>query len=351
MARQTKKNTPSGADLLKRDLKEHTIGRLYLIGGEESYLKQHYYRKLLDEVLDENFRDFNLEEFDGNAVTLDHLTNAIDSYPAMAERRVVVLKDFDVFKVSAALKDGLTEIFSDLPDYICVIVYYDTIEMKPDKRTKLYTLIHKTGVIADFSQLERHDLIPWIKRHVRAEKKTISNETCDYLLFLCGSSMTNLETEISKACAHSATDEVTKKDIEAVCSKVLDAVIFDLTDEIALSRFDKALAIVGDLVAQKHEPITLLSTVSKHIQRMYAAKLVDESRGGEQQLMDVLETKSPYYARKIRDAARSFRLAWLRRALLLCSETDMEMKTTGTDRQKALELLLLQLAAEKEKHR
>lgn len=343
---KARKQTPNGAAVLKQNLKDHEIGQLYLIGGQESYLKEHYLKKLVDEVVDDTFRDFNYEEFEGNTVTLDQLTNAIDSYPAMAERRVAVVKDLDVFKAPAAIKEHLPDILSDLPDYICLIFYYDTIELKPDKRTKLYTLINKVGCIAEFSELERHDLIPWVSRHAASYHKHISNDTCDYLLFLCGTSMTNLVTEISKACSHSVTDEVTRKDIDAVCSKVLDAVIFDLTDAIAASRFDKALTILNDLIAQKNEPIVLLSTVARHFQRMYAAKLVEESHGSEKQLMEILDSKSPYYARKMRDAARPMQLSWLRKALLLCGEADMSMKTTGTDRQKVLELLLLQLASE-----
>ncbi|MGN1015336.1 MAG: DNA polymerase III subunit delta [Butyricicoccus sp.] len=345
-----RKKAPNGADMLKRDLQCHEIGQLYLIGGEESYLKEHYLKRLLDEVLDDTFRDFNLEEFEGNSVSLEQLTNAIDSYPAMAERRVVVLKDLDVFKAPAALKEELPNILSDLPEYICLIIYYDTIELKPDKRTKLYTLINKIGCIADFSQLERHDLIPWVRRRVSAQKRHISDDTCDYLLFLCGTSMTNLVTEIDKACAHSATDEVTRKDIDAVCSKVLDAVIFDLTDAITAARFERALTLVGDLVAQKNEPIVLLGAVARHIQRMYAAKLIAASHGTEQDLMQVLDTKSAYYARKMRDSVRTVPLGWLRHALLLCGEADISMKTTGTDRQKVLELLLLRLAAAQERH-
>ena len=343
---KARKQTPNGAVVLKQNLKDHEIGQLYLIGGQESYLKEHYLKKLVDEVVDDTFRDFNYEEFEGNTVSLDQLTNAIDSYPAMAERRVVVVKDLDVFKAPAALKEHLPDILSDLPDYICLIFYYDTIELKPDKRTKLYTLINKVGCIAEFSELERHDLIPWVSRHAASYHKHISNDTCDYLLFLCGTSMTNLVTEISKACAHSVTDEVTRKDIDAVCSKVLDAVIFDLTDAIAASRFDKALAILHDLIAQKNEPIVLLSTVARHIQRMYAAKLVEEAHGSEKQLMEMLDSKSPYYARKMRDAARPMQLSWLRSALLLCGEADISMKTTGTDREKVLELLLLRMASE-----
>ena len=79
---------------------------------------------------------------------------------------------------------------------------------------------------------------------------------------------------------------------------------------------------------------------------MYAAKLVEESHGSEKQLMEILDSKSPYYARKMRDAARPMQLSWLRSALLLCGEADISMKTTGTDREKVLELLLLRMASE-----
>lgn len=55
--------------------------------------------------------------------------------------------------------------------------------------------------------------------------------------------------------AHSATDSVKKSDIDAVCTKVLDAVTFDLTDAITAQRFDRALGLVQELIAQKNEPI------------------------------------------------------------------------------------------------
>lgn len=340
-----KSNKPDGAQRLKADLKNHTIGSLYLLGGEESYLKQHYLAELEKAVVDETFRDFNYDVFEGASLTADQLTTAIDSYPAMAERRMVVVKDLDVFKPTAALKDELPSILSDLPEYVCLVFYYDTIELKPDKRTKLYTTINKLGCIADFSRLERHDLIPWVKRHVRDAGKQIDNDTCDYLLFICGTSMTNLLLEIEKACAHSATGAVKRSDIDAVCTKVLDAVTFDLTDAITAQRFDHALGLVNDLIAQKNEPIVLLAAIARHIQRLYAARLAMQSHASDQQLMELLGSKSPYYARKMRDSAAHLEAKWLRRTLLLCGESDVAMKSAGADRQKVLELLLLQMAA------
>ena len=334
-----------GAQQLKEDLKNHTIGSLYIIGGEESYLKEHYLAALEKEVVDETFRDFNYDVFEGASLTLDQLISAIDSYPAMAERRMIVVKDMDVYKAPAALKEELPKIFSDLPDYVCLVFYYDTIAFKPDKRTKLHTLITKNGCIADFSHLERHHLIPWVKRHCNAAGKQIDNATCDYLLFICGTSMTNLILEIEKACAHSVTNEVKRSDIDEVCTKVLDAVTFDLTDAITAQKFDRALGLVSDLIAQKNEPIVLLAAIARHIQRLYAAKLAMQAHVSDNELMELLGSKSIYYARKMRDSAIHLNTAWLRHTLLLCGESDMAMKSTGSDRQKVLELMLLQMAA------
>lgn len=340
-----KSKKSDGVQRLKADLKNHTIGSLYVIGGEESYLKQHYLSQLEQAVVDETFRDFNYDVFEGASLTVDQLTTAIESYPAMAERRMVVVKDLDVFKPTAAWKEELSDILNDLPEYVCLVFYYDTIEFKPDKRTKLYTSINQLGCIADFSRLERHDLIPWVKRHVRDAGKQIDNDTCDYLLFICGTSMTNLLLEIEKACAHSVTDAVKRSDIDAVCTKVLDAVTFDLTDAITAQRFDRAMGLVNDLIAQKNEPIVLLSAIARHIQRLYAARLAMQSHVSDQQLMELLGSKSSYYARKMRDSAIQLEAKWLRRTLLLCGESDVAMKSAGADRQKVLELLLLQMAA------
>ena len=69
MPPKTKKsNKTDGTQLLKQDLKNHTVGSLYLIGGEEAYLKQHYLAQLEKEVVDETFRDFNYTVFEGTSL-------------------------------------------------------------------------------------------------------------------------------------------------------------------------------------------------------------------------------------------------------------------------------------------
>lgn len=339
------KTKTNGKAQLIRDLNDQNFGQLYILSGEESYLKEHYLREMREKVVDPTFADFNLIEFEGKGLTPEMLSEAIDSYPAMAEKKLVIVTDFDLYKPPAGFADVLPDLLRDLPDYLCLVFYYDVLEDKPDKRTKLYKQLEKTACFAEFSRMEERELVAWLERRARQRGSTIAPDDAAYMIFLCGNSMTNLAGELEKAIAHSTTGAVKRYNIDAVCSPVLDAVVFDLTDAITAGRFDRAVALVGELLAQKNNEVLIFTTITRHIQRLYAAKLCAEHRGGEQQLMELIGSKSPYYARQIQKAAWRVSLAWLRRVASLCAQTDAALKGGAADRQKQIELTLLAMAA------
>lgn len=345
MAVRAKEQKPNGAERLKKALKSGDFERLYLITGEESYLKEYYLNELKKKVVDETFREFNLVELEGKNLTPEALNDAIESYPAMAERKLIVVTDFDLYKAPAAYQQVMETVLEDLPDYVCLTFYYDVLEFKPDKRTKMHKRLEKAACIAEFSHMEERELIAWLRRRFRALGKTIDDRTCSYMLFLCGNSMTNLIGESEKAAAFATVDEISPYHIDSVCTRVLDAVVFDLTDAISEQRFDKAVALTSDLIAQKNNEVAIFTTITRHIQRLYAAKLNEESRGGEAALMELLGTRSAYYARQIVSASRKTTLAWLRRAARICGETDVQLKSSAADKQKLLELALLSMSA------
>ena len=162
------KATSNGKAKLIQDLKNGTFAPLYIISGEESYLKEYYLGKLKESVIDPAFADFNLLEFEGKGLTVEQLTEAIDSYPAMSEKKLIIVTDFDLFKPPAGFADALPGILGDLPDYVCLVFYYDVIEGKPDKRTKLYKTLEKCACFAEFSRQEERELVTWLERRARA---------------------------------------------------------------------------------------------------------------------------------------------------------------------------------------
>lgn len=339
------KKQTNGKSKLIEDLNQGTFAPLYIIYGEEDYMKEFYLNELRKKVTDPNFSDFNIIEYEGRTLTADMLTDAIDSYPAMAEKKLVIIKDFDLYKPPSAFSDLLSDMLADLPDYVCLVFYYDILDGKPDKRTSLYKKIEKLACFAQFDHLEDRELTAWIIRRVRALNKEISPDMASYLLFRCGSSMTNLTGEIEKAAAHATTAEIKKYNIDSVCSRVLESVVFDLTDAITAGNYEKAVALVDDLIAQKNNEIMIFTSITRHLQRLYAAKLCDSVRGGEKMLMEAIGSKSPYYAKQIQAASRKVSLSWLRNSCSLCANTDSELKKSAVNKQKQIEIALLSLAS------
>ena len=332
----------NGAAVLKHDIKTGNIGSLYLIGGDESYLKQHYVQALIQKTVDPAFQEFNLHILEGEKLTPDRLLDAIESAPVFSERKLILIKDYDIYKATGELKAHLPEILEDIPSYSCLVFYYDTIPLKVDKRLKLHTTVSQKGCIAEFQELGKSDLSAWIRRRFRAEKKDIDDETCEYFMFYCGTSMVNLVTEIDKLCAHTTKSAIAIQDIQTVCSKVLTAAVFDLTDAVAEKNFKKAMELSRELMDKKNDEIMLLSMLSKHFQRLYAVKL--STGRTEKDLMRLIGTNSAYYLRKLRSAASKINLSALRHILQIFVQADTMLKSTGVIKEEAFYLMLIKIA-------
>ena len=81
---------------LKNDIAEGTVGRFYLLHGEERYLLNFYKNELIKALVDDSMQEFNLIEFT-EKVNANDLAEAIDAYPVMSESKLVIITDFDVF--------------------------------------------------------------------------------------------------------------------------------------------------------------------------------------------------------------------------------------------------------------
>ncbi len=345
MAFDRNKSDDRALTQMKQDLASGTPAQLYVFYGEEGYLKR-YYLNQLKALCVGAFPEFNLTLLDGEQVTAQELTDAVDSIPMGSERKLIVIRDYKLFQPTGDMKEVLPELISNLPEYVCLVFDFDTVPFKPDKRLNLWKLVEKHGQVVEFAQSNSASLIPWIKRHFFELGKSISTPDCEYLMFLCGASMDNLLTEIEKIAAGTAGESVTKSDIEALGSRVLEATVFELTDSIIEGQYTKALAILRDLFDMKQEPVAILAAVTKQMQRLYGAKLSMAGGGSENAVAQLLGYKSTYPARRIMQSARRCRLGFLRWAQQACLDCDLAMKSNLPDAQRTLELLLLQMAEE-----
>lgn len=329
---------------LKKDLAAGSAERLYVFHGEEDYLRDYYLGELRKKLLGGVMEEFNLHVFQGKETDVQKLSAAVDCLPMMSQRTLILVYDYDLFKAGEEQRQKLIGLFSDLPDYVCLVFVYDLIAYKADARTKLAQALKQYGSVVQFARQEQGDLVSWIKRRFRALGKEIDTSQAEYLIFLCGGLMTGLVSEVEKIGAYARGSKVTREDIDAVAAPVLDAVVFRMTDAIAGGNFDQAAAVLGDLCQMGQAPIMILSVLGKQLRQLYSARLALENGKNAGYLMELWGMKQSYPAQRLLQSCRRYSLSWCRRAVTLAAETDLAMKSSGRDSEELLVDLLLRLA-------
>ena len=338
-----KKRPDPGLAQLKQDLSSGELGTLYLFHGEEDYLRDYYLGQVRKKLLPAGTDTFNLHVFQGKELEPQELSDCVDALPMMNDRTVLIVYDFDLFK-NEERRGRMETLLGDLPDYVCLIFVYDLIPFKSNGNTRLGKLIKKTGCTVEFRPQRQSDLNAWIRRHFKALGKEIDNSTAEYLTFLCGGLMTGLDSEIEKIGAYASGSKVTRADVDAVATPVLDARVFAMSNAIGARDFERAMAVLSELYQMNESPIMILAVLGTQLRQMWSARLALEQKRGQDYLVDLWNLRTGWQARRMLESARRYDLNWCRSAVALAAETDLAMKSTGADGEELLVELLLRLA-------
>ena len=85
----------------KTALERGTPDAVYLLHGDNDFLKDEKVRDLIARLSDPGTRDFNLDQVRGGDVDGARLASILDALPMMADRRVVVVRDIGALKKDA----------------------------------------------------------------------------------------------------------------------------------------------------------------------------------------------------------------------------------------------------------
>lgn len=331
-------------DRLKADLKSKQPGSFYLFHGPEAYLRD-YYLDSLRKLLVEDFAEaFNFHRFSPETISLQAVADSVNALPMMSPTSMVRIDDVNFFTIGEDAAD-YAAIFSNLPSYCTVVLVYDTVEYKPDRRKKAVAEALDLAREVCFQQPSERELISWIARHFKKLGKQITVDDAVFLIRRTGGDMTTLSAEIEKLGAYETEPVVSRRSIELLVEPVLEAAVFDLSDAIAAGRYETALQILHILLRRQEEPIMILATIGSQLRRIVEANRLRAAGKGKNDLMKLCSV-SAYPAQKAMEFSRRLSPEFPEKAVTLCLEADRRMKTSFDDPKRVLELLVLQLAEE-----
>ena len=335
-----------GYTTLQGDLKSETLRNLYIFYGEERYLKNANLDKVREALVEPSFEEFNYHRIAGKGLSVEDLTEVVEAMPMMAQHTLVVVEDWDIFKLDERGRTAFIAMMETFPEYCTLVLLYEAVEYKRDKKMKkLCAALDEYVVEVAFQQQERGALVNWLRRRFKALGHDIDGPAADHLLFTCGTLMGDLVPEIEKIGAFAKGEMITIDDINAVAAPILDAKIFDITNAVTAGDFDKAATVLSELLRMQTEPVAILATLGKELRRLYTARIALDQGKDRFWLKDLWRMTSDYPAKLLLQAARRVSRRWCSDALRRAQTLDRRMKSEkGINAESELKAFLMELA-------
>lgn len=258
-------------DIIK-NIKDRKHEKVYLFHGREYYLIDNAI-KVIKDNLEESMLDFNLDVIDGKETALDQVISSIETLPFMDEKKVVIIKDFELLKgkkknFTDTDEKYLIEHLDNIPDTtVIVFAVYGEI----DKRKSLVKKIDKNGIVFNCDKLSDMDLFKWVKKQFEINEVFIDNPQIMYFIDQEGyrdkssdKTLSDLQNEINKISSFVGRgNNVTNEIIDKLSHKKVENDIFKLIDYIGEKRSSNAMKILNDMIQEGESVLGIFSMIAK----------------------------------------------------------------------------------------
>ncbi len=323
--------------LLMEDIKSGKFKNVYLLTGEETYLRNQYRKRLRDALLDPE-DTMNAASFEGKNINPREIIDLAETMPFFAERRVIELQDSGFAKNACP---ELADYLADIPASTFLILT----EAEIDKRGRLYKAIKKAGRVVEFKRQDERTLTRWVLGTLKKEGRSITEETMHVFLERTGADMEHIDHELEKLlCYTEGKDVITTADVEAVCTERTENRIFDMIQAITEQDQRRALNLYADLLSMKEPPMRILYLITRQFHQLLQLKELS-AQGMERGEMAKAAGVPPFAMGKYMAQCRKFTSVQLRRAVEDCVDTEEKVKTGRLSDQLSVELLIVKYSS------
>lgn len=264
---------------LEKELNQGILKNIYILYGEELFLLENVLKKIKN-VFGECIKGINYIPIDDTNIS--GIISDIETPAFGYEKKLIVARNSGILKKEGKRKNAeLEKIREQLAEYLeknseltaeSVILVF--VEEDVDSKTNLYKTIDKLGIVCNFQYQKPIQIEKRIKAVCNIYKVNISDVNLKYFIECCGTNMQELINEIRKLIEYAGENgTIQKEDIDSLCIKKLESVIFDLTDSLGKKETDKAIQVLKNLIYAKEPIQKILITLYNHFKKLYLTSL------------------------------------------------------------------------------
>lgn len=231
---------------IMKDAEKGIFSPVYLLMGTEPYYPDLVCDTIVRTALADHERDFNQDIWYGMDVDASTVSVQAHSYPVMAERRLLVVRDAqqmrDLEQLSRYCEDPMDTT-------VLVLLLHGT---SADKRKNLYKQVSKHGIVLQSDALRDYQMDSWVSSFYRERGLAIDPEAVTLLVEAVGTSMKTIAAETDKMLKNlpEGVNRITAEDVEKNVGISRKYNIFELTKALSFRDSAKALKIASHIGAE-----------------------------------------------------------------------------------------------------
>lgn len=319
------------------DIKNKSFKRVYLLYGEETYLKRSYKKQLIQAIIPED-DTMNFNAYEGKGIDTRNVLDIADTMPFFGEYRLILMENTGFFKQT---NEEIKNYIKGIPESTILIF----VEEEVDKRGQLFKAVREYGYCCELTRQPETKLMRWVLGLMGKDGKRITESDMKLFLSYTGNDMENIYQEYQKLSAYTANREViSREDIEAICSVQITGKIFDMIHAISERRQKQALEYYYDLLTLKEPPMRILFLMAREFRLLLQVKELAAEGKASAEIAKQTKLQS-FLVGKYLSQAKRFSTESLRTALTDCVETEEAVKTGHMDDRLGVELLIIRYSS------
>ncbi len=328
---------------------------ILLMFGEEEFLLEEAFSKLIKSLVSSEEAAFNLDILDAEDSEIDirRIVETSDSYPFMSDSRVIAVKNFD--KLFKGKKSKKTEKeaepflkYLDSPQPTTVLILIADLEklrgvsvqlLNPKKKStaekKLKSAKFPFDIILDkhewieFPRVWDNQKAEWVRSRLKAAGKKIDPNALELLLTQSSPELRDLNNEIEKIVIYLGDKQnITYDDVNFVVGSSRQYNVFELQNAIGERSLTKSLKITEKILNSERKEMLIIGVLTKYFTSLW--RLLEErgKSSNSYQLANAIGV-NPYFIKEYEKALTKYKPYEINNAFRALLNADKEIKTSS----------------------
>ena len=314
-------------------LNNASFAQSYFLLGKEKFFHDQFIQLIIEKIFPERAsRDLNLTILYGSENSLSELISACLSFPMLAERKLVIVRDFDKMKISdpEALKKYLEN-----PQKSCCLV----LSASEKGRAKIYDQVIQLSQTIECAPIPEYKVGDWISNHCREKGLTIESQAVQFLINLMGADLLSLDQELNKIIDFkNDTSAITIDDLEQTTGISKEANVFALQKALANRQLENSLKIANRLLDTGTDITMVNAVLFAFFRKVLQASSLQSKNLSRAQIAEQMKIRT-FQMKEVDSGLSRFNMAQLQKIIGFLHEVDVKSKTTSSSQSAMLQML------------